>query len=269
MNITIEARSWDELKALAREIVGDTLTVAQKVGEISHTVTGPLHDAELRATAFNTENPHAMSAANAPLATTTPAADADEDDGHSAPFDGSLVDSAGLPWDERIHAGTKTKTAAGVWKKRKGVQEMQITEVENELRARMAQHQQPVMQAQPQPVMTQPNPAVDPAFAMFNQPLPQPVQQPMVQHDPRFVQTQPVQQPMQQFQQQGPVRNFDTLMATVSGLFNSQVITPEYMNSISQRLGVTTISDVANNPAGVAQAFALLEQDGKIQRQGM
>lgn len=31
------------------------------------------------------------------------------------------VDASGRPWDERIHAGTKTKTAGGMWKKRKGV----------------------------------------------------------------------------------------------------------------------------------------------------
>lgn len=31
------------------------------------------------------------------------------------------VDTEGLPWDARIHASTKTKTQAGVWKKRKGL----------------------------------------------------------------------------------------------------------------------------------------------------
>jgi len=31
------------------------------------------------------------------------------------------LDKDGLPWDERIHAGTKTKTQQGVWTRRKGV----------------------------------------------------------------------------------------------------------------------------------------------------
>ncbi len=31
------------------------------------------------------------------------------------------VDKNGIPWDERIHAGTKGKTKEGVWKRRKGV----------------------------------------------------------------------------------------------------------------------------------------------------
>ena len=37
------------------------------------------------------------------------------------PVSGVDVDSEGLPWDARIHASTKTKTQAGVWKKRKGL----------------------------------------------------------------------------------------------------------------------------------------------------
>jgi hypothetical protein len=35
--------------------------------------------------------------------------------------DGSGLDSAGVPWDERIHASTKTKVADGTWKKKRGI----------------------------------------------------------------------------------------------------------------------------------------------------
>lgn len=48
------------------------------------------------------------------------------------------VDAAGLPWDARIHAGTKAVNADGRWKKRKGVQPLDVTKVEAELRAQMA-----------------------------------------------------------------------------------------------------------------------------------
>lgn len=44
-------------------------------------------------------------------------------------------DKSGLPWDERIHAGSKTTNANGSWKKRKGVQESLVKTVEAELRA--------------------------------------------------------------------------------------------------------------------------------------
>ena len=48
------------------------------------------------------------------------------------------VDAAGLPWDARIHAGTKAVNADGRWKKRKGVQPLDVSKVEAELRAQLA-----------------------------------------------------------------------------------------------------------------------------------
>lgn len=48
------------------------------------------------------------------------------------------VDVDGLPWDERIHASTKTKTADGRWKKKRGVSDDVKAQVENELHALMA-----------------------------------------------------------------------------------------------------------------------------------
>ncbi len=49
-----------------------------------------------------------------------------------------LVDSTGLPWDARIHAGTKTQTAKAVWKAKKGVDDALIAQVTAELRQLMA-----------------------------------------------------------------------------------------------------------------------------------
>lgn len=43
------------------------------------------------------------------------------------------VDSVGLPWDERIHASTKTTVADGTWRKKKGVAPELIAAVEAEL----------------------------------------------------------------------------------------------------------------------------------------
>lgn len=48
------------------------------------------------------------------------------------------LDSRGLPWDDRIHASTKTKIANGQWKAKRGVDEATVTAVEQELRARLA-----------------------------------------------------------------------------------------------------------------------------------
>jgi hypothetical protein len=56
------------------------------------------------------------------------------------------LDSAGLPWDERIHASTKTIKADGTWTMRKGVAETTKIAVTTELRAK---HPAPTATATP------------------------------------------------------------------------------------------------------------------------
>lgn len=77
----------------------------------------------------------------------------DNDAGAGGSFDPNSTDANGLPWDERIHSGAKTRTAKGVWTKRKGVADTVIAQVTAELRARTPQAAQvspaPVPQAQP------------------------------------------------------------------------------------------------------------------------
>lgn len=53
------------------------------------------------------------------------------------PIAGVELDVAGLPWDGRIHASTKTKTKPGNWTARRGVDPALVTAVEAELRALM------------------------------------------------------------------------------------------------------------------------------------
>lgn len=43
------------------------------------------------------------------------------------------LDSAGVPWDERIHASTKSQNADGTWKKRRGVDPAEVDRVTAEL----------------------------------------------------------------------------------------------------------------------------------------
>lgn len=49
-------------------------------------------------------------------------------------IDDVTVDAAGLPWDERIHSGAKSKLANGNWKLRRGVDPALVASVEAELR---------------------------------------------------------------------------------------------------------------------------------------
>ena len=48
------------------------------------------------------------------------------------------LDKDGLPWDARIHAGTRSKCADGSWKKKRGVHDAVVDQVVSELRAIMA-----------------------------------------------------------------------------------------------------------------------------------
>lgn len=52
---------------------------------------------------------------------------------------GIELDAEGLPWDKRIHSdAAERKTQKGVWKKRRGVQDALVAQVEAELRAALA-----------------------------------------------------------------------------------------------------------------------------------
>ena len=69
--------------------------------------------------------PNAAQTTNAPLAAP------------STPASGVDVDKHGLPWDGRIHAGTKRKNADGSWTAKRGVDPTLVAQVEAELRAVM------------------------------------------------------------------------------------------------------------------------------------
>lgn len=75
-----------------------------------------------------------------------------------------VVDSAGMPWDERIHAGTKQKIANGTWRKKKGVDQALVDQVEAELRGFAAlAAPAPAPVAPPAPAPAAPAPAAPPA----------------------------------------------------------------------------------------------------------
>jgi len=109
--------------------------------KIPATVTGPTLEvseaaaAEL-ADAAKTEAPAPAATTEAPAP--APAATVELTPGGPSPIDVDL-DEAGLPWDARIHASTKTKLArGGTWKYKRGTDKALIETVEAELRAAMA-----------------------------------------------------------------------------------------------------------------------------------
>ncbi len=153
-----------------------------------------------------------------------------------------VVDARGLPWDERIHSGNKKLTDKGVWQKRRGVQQAEIDRVEAELRSAPAPMTAPATFTAPvAPTAAFTPPAFVPPQATFTPPA-------------------PVQQ----------THDFQSLMATVSSLFASGAINPDYLTTLTSRIGqafqvnVTAITDLASNVQMVDYAFTLLKQDGKI-----
>lgn len=90
---------------------------------------------------------------------------------------GIELDATGLPWDGRIHASTKTKTAAGNWKKAKGVDKATIPVIEAELRAAGATSTVPAHEFQPPAAPAPPAPAAPITLAASTPitPVPMPV----------------------------------------------------------------------------------------------
>ena len=72
---------------------------------------------------------------NTPLVDPVPVPDAEKQDA-AAPS--SELDGAGMPWDARIHSGGKTKTAKGVWKLRRGLDQVFVDQVKAELMGAMS-----------------------------------------------------------------------------------------------------------------------------------
>lgn len=56
----------------------------------------------------------------------------------SVPAGSIELDADGIPWDERIHASTKTQTGDGKWRKLRGVDEVLFGQVHAELQERYA-----------------------------------------------------------------------------------------------------------------------------------
>jgi hypothetical protein len=86
---------------------------------------------------------------------------------------GPEVDAAGTPWDERIHASTKTKTAKGIWTKRKGVDDATFAKVMKAITATTAAPAAP--NAAPPAVTAVPPPPAPAPIAPAVPPPPAPV----------------------------------------------------------------------------------------------
>lgn len=137
------------------------------------------------------------------------------------------TDKNGLPWDERIHAGTKALNGDGTWKKRRGVDDATVAAVTAELTG-ASPAPTPAPQPEPTPAPqpeTTPAPQPDPTPAPTPEPTPAPV--------PSTNRIQDFQQIVQELQKAGTAAAADYM--------------PKYHGQIVQTLlklsGVTTVPE--------------------------
>ena len=161
-------------------------------------------------------------------------------------------DSAGMPWDERIHSGSMKQNADGRWKLRKNVDENLVKQVEAENRPAMNSAEAPPaflrreMPAAVQPVSA---PVIVPATSAAPVNVPPPALPPIPPAAPK--------------------RDFSGLMLKISNLFATKAVTPDYPGTIVQRVNaafgvqLSAVTDVANDPRMVEYSWQCLEVDGK------
>ncbi|WPH65957.1 hypothetical protein Mulvp2_10 [Enterobacter phage Mulvp2] len=210
--LSIKTESTSELADIVAKLNGDSVTLAtggplkqdiqRVVGEVVNQTV--VQDA-LKANAAPVPQP-----VPGPNVTVTGDVDVEVETVNDAP---PATDKNGLPWDERIHAGTKALNGDGTWKKRRGVDDATVAAVTAELTG-----------AAPQPEPT-PVPQPDPTPAPTPEPTPAPV--------PSTNRIQDFQQIVQELQKAGTAAAADYM--------------PKYHGQIVQTLlklsGVTTVPE--------------------------
>lgn len=215
-----------------------------------------------------------------PLAGTfpTPVANGEGDDetGPVATIAPGEVDKDGVPWDERIHAATKGKTAEGVWRRKRNIPDDFYTKLSAELKARGATLTAPVAvvaspipvaapapapmpSPTPVPVATAPTAAVPIPTPAPAAPAPAPAPAPVAAPIPTPVpETAPVAEA-------APEIDFAKLMQIVGLGVQSGKIDPPYLAWLGETYGFgANIGALATMPAVVPTVYAQLQVDNRL-----
>lgn len=192
--------------------------------------------------------------------------DDDGDDGE-APAGAPDFDSAGMPWDERIHAKSKGVSANGTWRRRKGVAQATVDAVEAELKGRPAVPMPPVpVTTATMPVPVQGIPAMPPVEmpAMPSMPAMPPVEIPAMVAAPPVAAPAPVAGPMDgasfmahltTLMQGGKVTMAD-LQGKVAEFNGAWAAMPGYQP-------INAVTDLLTDPAKIDYMVKLLQGAGK------
>jgi hypothetical protein len=186
------------------------------------------------------------------------------------------VDSTGLPWDERIHSSNREVKGDGTWRKKRGVAQLLVDQVEAQLRGVQIENPLPTpvlpqaLALPAQPVVAPEVPAL-PTMAVPPVPnlaLPQapalPAQPVVAPEVPTLTLPQnpaaPVATP-----EHLPVptvsltRTFDAVLKRVQDNMKAKKLTSAAIAKMNEWLGVANITDIQSNPALVEKAHELLD----------
>lgn len=141
------------------------------------------------------------------------------------------LDKNGLPWDERIHAGTKTKLNSGEWKAKKQVDPALVAQVEAELRARVA--------ASPAPVAAVPAVPAAPVAPTIPTAPPVAPLAPSVSADPA---------------------TFEQLMPRITAAVTAGIMPPTAVGAACAAHGVASVVTLQQSPQFVPLVWATLKQ---------
>jgi len=152
------------------------------------------------------------------------------------------LDKTGLPWDERIHASTKSKLKSGEWKEKRGVDPALIASVTAELRAIPTGAPAPV--DNPAAVFGAGAPVDNPA-AVFGAGAPAPALP---------------QAPAPTAPAGGDPTTFEQLMPRLTPAISSGQLSPLALQNACTSMGLANVVGLQQNPALVPSVWAILKQ---------
>ena len=244
---------------------------------------------ELRSFLNGASTPAIVKAALAPVIvanTSATESPVEPDEALENPEGAPAFDSAGFPWDERIHSANKGTNTNGTWRKRRGVDDATITTVEAELKGRatiMTRVTESEILDMPVAVTYVTGESAvsqviaTPATVMpsgdTSESVDAPAPTPVVMTPQQFA---PVTPAMPEPVAPAPTPvigattiDFGGFMNAVAQKSSAGIIDNAYIVSLTQRTGAAigrqmlAITDVMTIPEGIAAAVQIMQQDGK------
>ena len=189
---------------------------------------------------------------------------------------GIEVDAQGMPWDNRIHSGSRAKVADGSWRQKRNLDSNLLAQVEGELRATMGlPAQEPVSAPAPAPVS--PAGAFAPAAPEQIAPPPPPaavvpVPPPFVANaapsvDPAAITPPPPTPPAGVATTASPssqsgagvaVVTFPALMQKITQAFTAKTLDQATIQGACQQVGLPSLPMLASRPDLVGQVATIL-----------